>query len=330
MLENPHFLRESTEMGIDPFSDILRLMDARALLTGGFTAGGPWAIRFPAREKVKFFAILKGSCWCRLEGEDEPAHLETGDVGLLSVPRSYVTASDLDVAPIEAAELFSAAEGRTTTTLGDGRDFAHIGGHVELDPSRSRMLADVLPPWIHIKAASPQAATFRWLLQNLAEENAGDMPGAQLASAQLTQLLFIQILRAQLATTHRMPPGWLRAAGDARIAPALRLMHSDPGRSWTLGELAKASAMSRSTFADHFRNVAGITPLAYLTEWRMRLAERAMREETTPVGVVAQSLGYTSESAFSNAFKRATGRSPRAYRKTGATADVDGPQAVTI
>ena len=97
-------------------------------------------------------------------------------------------------------------------------------------------------------------------------------------------------------------------------------MHAEPARSWHLDELAKACAMSRTTFALHFSKIAGVAPLTYLTEWRMRLAERALREETTPVAVVARSLGYTSESAFSNAFKRVTGNSPKAYRSAAATA----------
>src|SRR5262249_48254688 len=158
------------------------------------------------------------------------------------------------------------------------------------------------------------ATAFRWLLDQLVQERAVELPGSQLASAQLAQLLFIQILRAHLETSDPMPAGWLRALGDQRIAPALRLMHGDPGRAWHLDELAKACAMSRTTFAFHFRTVAGVAPLTYLTEWRMRLAERALREEATPVAAVGQSLGYTSESAFSNAFKRVTGNSPRAYR----------------
>jgi AraC-like DNA-binding protein len=135
-----------------------------------------------------------------------------------------------------------------------------------------------------------------------------------LASAQLSQLLFIQILRAHQSTAGPLAAGWLRALGDARIAPALRLMHDDPARSWHPEDLAKACAMSRTTFASHFKAVAGVAPLTYLTGWRMRLAERALGEDVTPVSVVAQSLGYTSESAFSNAFKRVTGRSPKACR----------------
>jgi AraC-like DNA-binding protein len=113
-----------------------------------------------------------------------------------------------------------------------------------------------------------------------------------------------------------MPAGWLRALADPRIAPALRMMHGEPSRAWHLDDLAKACAMSRTTFALHFRAAVGVAPLTYLTAWRMRLAERALREEDTPVAVVARSLGYTSESAFSNAFKRINGRSPRTWRNT--------------
>ncbi len=300
-------------MIVDPFSDVLTLTSAEAVVTGGFTAGGPWAIRFPGRDKIKFFAVVKGSCWVSLEGEAEPFHFETGDVGLLAARRGFVLASEPGIAPVDAMSLFSGA-GRTMATLGDGSEFAHIGGHVLLDPTRGGLLADILPPWIHTRAASPQAAVFRWLLDRLIEERDADQPGAQLASAQLTQLLFIQILRSHLDTSSVMPAGWLRALAEPRIAPALRLMHGDPTRAWHLEELAKACAMSRTSFAFHFKTVAGVAPLTYLTEWRMRLAGRALREERTPVAVVARSLGYMSESAFSNAFKRVNGKSPTAYR----------------
>lgn len=313
MLGSAVYLRNSTNMSADPFSDILKLTNAESLVTGGFTAGGAWAIRFPAPDKIKFFAVVKGRCWVRIDGEADPIHFETGDVGLLSAKRSFVLASDPNRAAVDAMSLFSGA-GRTTAVIGEGDDFAHIGGHVLLDPASGRLLADILPPWIHVPAASPRATAFRGLLDQLVEERASEQPGTQLASAHLAQLLFIQILRAHIETSAPMPPGWLRALGDARIAPALRSMHGDPGRAWHLDDLARACAMSRTTFAFHFRTVAGVAPLTYLTEWRMRLAERALREGMDPVAVIGQSLGYGSESAFSTAFKRVTGKSPKAYR----------------
>jgi AraC-like DNA-binding protein len=91
-------------------------------------------------------------------------------------------------------------------------------------------------------------------------------------------------------------------------------MHSDPARPWHLEDLAKATAMSRTTFAMYFKKVAGVGPLTYLTEWRMRLAEHDLREDKVSVSELAQSLGYTSDSAFSHAFKRVTGMAPKHYR----------------
>ncbi|NRB55787.1 MAG: AraC family transcriptional regulator [Salinicola sp.] len=326
MLDNPYYLRDSSNMSTDPFSEILKFTNAESLVTGGFTAGGPWAIRFPAPDKIKFFAVVKGHCWVSIEGEAAPIHFETGDVGLLTAPRSFVLSSAPDVEPLDAMALFSGA-GRSTTQLGDGQDFAHIGGHVLLDPVGGRLLKDVLPAWIHVPAASAQATAFRWLLDQLVEERAGDLPGAQLATAQLAQLLFIQILRAHLQTSDHMPAGWLRALADPRIAPALRLMHGEPGRSWHLEDLARTCAMSRTSFANHFRAVAGVPPLTYLAEWRMRLAERALREEETPVAAIAGSLGYTSESAFSNAFKRMTGNSPQKFRNAAQKGPRENPSS---
>jgi AraC-like DNA-binding protein len=305
-------------MPADPFSDILKVTRAESLVTGGFTAGGRWALRFPVPEKIKFFAVVRGACWVAIDGEPEPVRFATGDVGLLTAKRSFVLSSEPGVEALDAMSVFSGGR-NPAGGIGEGDDFAHIGGHVLLDEASGRLLSDVLPPWIHVPAESPQASSFRWLLEQLVNERAADLPGAQLVSAQLAQLLFIQILRAHLQTSNPMS-GWLRALSDPRIAPALKLMHGDPARSWHLGELAEACAMSRTTFAIRFRTSAGVAPLTYLAQWRTRLAERSLREENKPVAVIAQSLGYGSESAFSNAFKRMTGHSPKAYRAAAAAA----------
>ncbi len=125
------------------------------------------------------------------------------------------------------------------------------------------------------------------------------------------------MLRVHLDTGTEIPSGWLRAIGDRRLAPALRLMHGAPGRAWRLNELAAASAMSRTAFCVHFRSVAGMAPLTWLTQWRMRMARRALIDEKTPITVLAAKLGYASESAFSSAFKRVAGMSPSDYRRAG-------------
>jgi AraC-like DNA-binding protein len=212
--------------------------------------------------------------------------------------------------------------GTTFAHHGEGEDFSYLGGHVQLDPTSHELLADALPPWIHIRAELPQAAAFGWLLKQLVQEHASNLPGSKLASEQLAQLLFIQILRVHLATSESLPTGWLRALADPRIAPALRSIHREPSHSWGLEELARTAAMSRTMFAVRFKEVAGVAPLAYLAAWRMRLAMRALREEEVPVAMLARSLGYTSESAFSNAFKRMIGTSPKQYRSAARSTSI--------
>lgn len=320
-------MRDSTKMSADPFADILKFTRAESLVTGGFTAGGAWAMRFPAPDKIKFFAVMKGSCWVAIEGEPAPSQVHPGDVGLLAARRSFVLSSAPGLTPVEAMDVFRGGASRMAH-LGGEVDFSYLGGHVLLDPTSRDLLADALPPWIHVAASSPQASAFQWLLEQLVRERAANMPGASLASDQLAQLLFIQILRAHLGGSSALPVGWLRALADPKLAPALRAMHGSPGRAWGLEDLARETAMSRTSFAVHFKATTGVSPLGYLTNWRMRLAQKALREEQTTVGELARSLGYTSESAFSNAFKRSVGTAPHRFRASvRVAADALAPHA---
>ncbi len=165
------------------------------------------------------------------------------------------------------------------STIGDGSEVLLLAGGVTLDPRR-RPRAGRASPFLHVRATAPQAAPIRWLIEQLlAEQTARGAPGAFLSASMLAQLLFVQILRAHLATAPRLPAGWLRALRDERLAAALRLLHGEPARDWKLEELARAAAMSRTTFAVRFKEAAGMAPLQYLTAWRIRLAERRLRDE---------------------------------------------------
>src|ERR1700750_220862 len=126
MLESTFYLRESAKMTGDPFSDILKFTRAETLVTGGFPAAGSWAIRFPAPDKIKFFAVVKGNCWVRIDGEPEPGQVRAGDVGLLAAHRSFVLSSDFDAEPVDAMALFGGGSTKTAH-LGNGEDFSYLG-----------------------------------------------------------------------------------------------------------------------------------------------------------------------------------------------------------
>jgi AraC-like DNA-binding protein len=304
----------------DPLADVLTLASARCVRVGTLKAGGTWALKFPPPQKIKLIAVVKGTCWLAVDGERTPLRLQTGDVFMVPAARSYVLASDLKASQLDGLALFTKATD-SVATVGNGEDFFAIGGHVDLDPDRGGVLADVLPPLIHVDAGSSEASTIRWLLDQLVKEVTANRPGVVLASKQLAQLLFVQIIRFYLASSNTATVGWLRALSDERIAPALRLMHGEPGRPWRLGELAKHAGMSRTSFALRFKANAGVAPLTYLQNLRMRMAEQGLREGHMSVSELAESLGYESDSAFSNAFKRRTGMAPKHYQSVLARMD---------
>jgi AraC-like DNA-binding protein len=301
-------------MAIDPLSDLLQLLDARAVVAGGLVGGGDWAVAFPGSDRVKFWGVVRGRCLHVTDDGMAPLQLVQGDVLLRIAPLAARLCSDASVPPVWLADIRGESSD-AITQVGQGDDFFMIGGMVELGAESERLLRDVLPPFVHIRGDSAEAQPIRWLLEQLLHEREANRPGRTAASAQIIQLMFVHILRVYMATADSMPSGWLRALNDARLAPVLRLMHAEPARAWTLNELAAASSMSRAAFAAYFNKVAGIAPMRYLTEWRMRLAQRSLAEGRVPLARLAESLGYASESAFSHAFKRVTGRSPTARRR---------------
>jgi len=270
-------------------------------------------MRSPPTSKIKFWGVVRGGCWLSVHGEPTPTRFEEGDILLLSEPRELVAKSDLAANPVDLSVVQRGRQG-AISRLGEGDDFFMIGGKMEFGGDGDKLFFNELPGLIHIHSTSKQADILQLLLMQLVREKEEALPGAGIASAQLVHLIFIQILRAFMESAGPMKAGWLRAVSDRRLAPAVRLMHHEPGRAWQLGELAKAAAMSRATFASYFKHVAGRAPITYLTEWRMHLAKRELVESETAVGFLAQSLGYASESAFSNAFKRVVGKSPKGFR----------------
>ncbi len=297
---------------MDPLSEILTLVNARCFLSGGFFAGGDWAMRFPRPNRLKITAVARGSHWLTIPELDQQVLLETGDVAVFDGNHEFTVSSDPGLDPVDATGLF-AGRPLPIVHVGSGDQVASVGGHIDLGEAGGELLR-AMPPLIHVRAAADEAGALRWLTEQLLHEVTTRNAGAGFAADQVAQLMLVHVLRAYLAQSESFPAGWLRALADERIAPALRLIHSDPGRDWRLEDLARAVAMSRTTFAERFKDAAGVPPLTYLHNWRMRLAQRTLRQDDTPLSALARSLGYSSDSAFSNAFKRTVGVAPKRYR----------------
>ncbi|GAB3456541.1 AraC family transcriptional regulator [Streptomonospora sediminis] len=297
----------------DLLSQVLASAGARCHVTGRLEASGAWSIRFPAPGRLKIITVLRGTCTFSsgLLGSD--IDVRAGEAIAVNGDTPFVVRTDPALTPIDASAMTVPLH-----RIGAGAEFSGVGGELDVEHGGEALLTRALPPLLHITGASPQSQALHWLLQELHAEMGSGRAGRGFARDQIARLLFLQVLRRQLAQPEALPAGWLRLIADPRLAPAARAIHENPGHAWRLDELARVAAMSRTGFAARFRAVADAPPLAYLHDWRMRLAAHALVHRDVSVGDLALSIGYLSESAFITAFKRAFGTTPLRYRHSSA------------
>lgn len=298
---------------MDPLSDVLSLLQPHAYVSSGFDAGGDWAVQFGDQHRmIKCYAVVSGAGWLSIDGMADPVRLQAGDCFVLPSGRSFRLGSAPEGAAFAAGEVFS-PEGRGgRVTLNGGGDFFLVGSRFGVSGANVEWLLQLLPPMIHIR--DQPAAALRWSVEQMMAELRAERPGDALVLQHLAHLMLVQALRVELATpTDRA--GWLSALADRQIGAALRVIHAEPARAWTLEALGRVAGMSRSTFALRFRDRVGEPPMRYLAQWRMLLACRRLEQTSEPVAAIALTLGYESESAFSTAFRRIIGRSPRDYAR---------------
>jgi len=314
MVVSPHFLRDSTDVIRDQLSDVFDLIEVRGLVSGGFWVRGDWVCHVDLHDPLKMIAVVCGHLRLSTDGIPGPIDLAPGDVAILNRRTRMVLQGGPGLEPpaelpIDEADTFVRVDGADCSDAD-----VIIGGHIDVNPIGQALLMQALPPVGHVRASATEATNLHAILNRLLDEVTGDRVGAAFAIQQQGQLLLLEVLRAYIAQSDELPPGWLRLLTDDRLRPAVSLMHDAPGKPWRLEELARSAAMSRTSFAERFRTVAGVPPLTYLNNWRMQLARHALRDGDVRVGPLAFQLGYTSESAFSNAFKREIGMSPLRYR----------------
>ncbi|RBP07407.1 AraC-like DNA-binding protein [Roseiarcus fermentans] len=301
---------------MDPLSEVISYQELRNYRVGGFEAGGDWSIRFDPFEGVKCYAVTSGACWLAVEEFGEPVLFTQGDCLLLPHGSAFRVASDPALPPEDWKRHFLGAREGSLVKLNDGGEVTVLGGHFQLAGAQADMLLGMLPPIVHLRSDTDRA-TLRWAFDRMRQELLDPRPGGFLIVQQLTTMIFIQALRLHLDESTGV--GWLFALSDKHVGAAIAAMHRQPARRWTVAALADEVGMSRSGFAARFGQLVGDGPIEYLTRWRMLLAGRSLKRGE-PIGAVARSLGYESESAFSTAYKRVTGSPPRRHARLAAVA----------
>ena len=294
----------------DPLSEVITLLRPRAVFSRRISGAGRWGVRYSAFGQPSFCAVLEGSCRLTVDGH-RPLTLEAGDFVLLPATPGF-TMSGFEPVRLERLD-----PNVTSRMLGDVHYGTHrghpdvrlLGAWFAFDSPDSALLVSLLPSLVHVRRIERLSV----LVRLVNEEASEGKPGRELVLTRLVEVLLIEALR--LTPDDGAPPGLLRGLGDARLALAIRQMHGQLARSWTVAQLARTAALSRSSFFDRFTRTVGLPPMEYLFAWRMAVAKDLLRRHDFGIDEVAEHVGYGSASTFSTAFRRYVGQPPRRYAR---------------
>jgi AraC-like DNA-binding protein len=305
---------------MDPLTDTFIAMRVESATYARLEATAPWGISFQAYQHAKFGLVVNGSCWLSVEGAGQPIALTQGDCYVLPRGNAFSLRDSLHTGTRRYADILNENHAGVIHYGGGGAATTVIGGRFIFDGTNGKPFTDALPALLHFKLNPARTLALQSTLQLLALETAEPAIGSQLMVNRLADILFIQAIRAYIASDARHQTGWLGAVSDYHIGAALRLMHEKTEYPWTLASLARTIGMSRSAFALHFKRLTGETALEYLTRLRIHKASRLLREGDMKLTAVASAIGYHSEAAFSKTFKRLVGVTPGRYRRDDASA----------
>ena len=318
---------------MDSITDIFRTMHVTAFGLHRLEATAPWGIRqenqteqevthsdkkMSPTDLAHFAMLSRGNCWLNVEGMAEPIPLTGGDFILLARDTSIVMRDSPRTSPKATfREIAARAMNNVAHCGGGGAPTTIVCGSLSFDRASLKPITQLLPSFILIRADQARTFALHNTMQALASEMADQVPGSEIVATRLAEVLFIQVLRAYIASEPERKQGWLRAVFDPPIGTALTAFHDRVGAPWTVESLSEAAGMSRSAFALRFKDLLGQTPLEYVTEWRMQKAMQLLEQRDKKHVDVARLVGYESDAAFSKAFKRVVGASPGEYLKRG-------------
>jgi AraC-like DNA-binding protein len=284
----------------------------------------PWSVRIQDGAPLSLVAVVRGDAWVVPKCDAAAVRLRPGDIAVMRGPEPYTFADDPSTSPqvvIHPGERCTTPDGealaqamdlgvRTWGNSLDGSAMMLVGTYQMRGEISGRLLG-VLPALLVLPADAWDSP----LVPLLADEIVKDEPGQEVVLDRLLDLLLIAVLRAWFARPEAAAPAWYQAYSHPVVGRALRVLHNNPERPWTVATLAAETGVSRAALARLFTELVGEPPMTYLTGWRLALAADLLREPDATLGAVAHRVGYGSAFALSTAFKRVRGISPRDHRR---------------
>jgi AraC-like DNA-binding protein len=302
---------------MDALSTVLEATRLRSVVYSKFPLAAPWGLDVVKDENSQFWRLVSGSCTI---GSPDGRVIELAEGDLVFVPHgsAHWIADKSTSLRMPSPEFVKARRAGIPVFNGGGDVTTLIAGHFEFDYQPLHPFLKDLPPIIHIRQyVTENQLLLKQVTQLMLEELNNEKPGSRVMLKSLSEIMFVNIIRAYLDLEQPGAGcGFLSALNDPRISKALKLMQDSPQNDWTLESLASEIGMSRSVFFNRFKKLVHETPLSYLTNWRIRQAQQLLTTDNRNISEIATSVGYQSESAFNRIFKSKTGQTPAVYRRS--------------
>jgi len=265
---------------------------------------------------ILFHFLTEGRAYAELDGQQ--VELSAGDIVILPHGDAHLIGNGSPRQPVDSFRTFRKhlAEGLRPVQFGGGGEITRfVCGYMRCDPRLGEVFLAGLPRIVRVRvAAQPSAEWIRNSIRFSVGAMEGSDAGSSLVVARLSEVLFVETLRSYINALPSDQKGWLAGARDASVGKALAFLHREPAEPWTVPRLAHRVGLSRTRLAERFRHFLGTSPMAYLTEWRLKMGAEMLRRSGESVAQVALAVGYNSEAAFNRAFKRAFGAPPARFR----------------
>ena len=301
---------------MDALSTVLEATRLRSVVYSKFPLAAPWGLDVIKDENSQFWRLVSGSCTI---GSPDGRIIELAEGDLVFVPNgsAHWIADKATSLRMPSPEFVKARRAGIPVFNGGGDVTTLIAGHFEFDYQPLHPFLKDLPPIIHIRQyVTENQLLLKQVTQLMLEELNNERPGSSVMLKCLSEIMFVNIIRAYLDLEQPGAGcGFLSALNDPRISKALKLMQDSPQNDWTLQSLASEIGMSRSVFFNQFKKLVHETPLSYLTNWRIRQAQKLLMTNNSNISEIAANVGYQSEAAFNRIFKSKTGHTPAVYRR---------------
>ncbi|SEP79740.1 AraC-type DNA-binding protein [Devosia sp. YR412] len=309
---------------IDPLAEIVAMLQPSMPFSKAASGSGFWRVDGVGDGSPFFAVVLEGATRLSINGQPDIV-LEANDFVLIPAAFQFTMASI--GAEDESADPLRVTRLGDETRHGDpdgSPNMRTLVGRLAFGSPDATLVFALLPCLLHVRGQ----ARLTTLVQMIRNEAQDDRPARDIILERLLQVLLIEALRSDAAGLES--PGLLRGLADRQLGMAIRLMHENPARGWTVDQLAAEASLSRSVFFDRFQKQTGMAPMEYLLSWRMALAKDMLRRRDGGMKEIARRIGYSSASAFSVAFSRFAGVSPSQYAQSSEAQGAPHPQVEAL